>query len=44
MAGIALAGGSPVLMSMDDESLGRHLADAARRVLGRPRRREVPAS
>lgn len=44
MAGIALAGGSPVLMSMDDESLGRHLADAARRVLGRPRRREVSAT
>lgn len=40
MAGVALAGGSPALTGMDDESLRRHLADAARRLLGRPRRRD----
>jgi AcrR family transcriptional regulator len=40
LAGIALAGGSPALTAMDDESLRRHLGDAARRLLGRPRRRE----
>lgn len=40
LAGVALAGGSPALTAMDDESLRRHLGDAARRLLGRPRRRE----
>jgi AcrR family transcriptional regulator len=40
LAGVALAGGSPVLMAMDDERLRRHLGDAARRLVGRPRRRE----
>jgi len=40
LAGVALAGGSPALMAMGDESLRRHLADAARRLVGRPRRRD----
>jgi AcrR family transcriptional regulator len=40
LAGVALAGGSPALMAMDDERLRRHLGDAVRRLLGRPRRRE----
>lgn len=43
LAGVALAGGSPALTGMDDESLRRHLGDAARRLLGRPRRRENPS-
>ena len=43
LAGVALAGGSPALTAMDDESLRRHLGDAARRLLGRPRRRENPS-
>jgi AcrR family transcriptional regulator len=40
LAGIAMGGGSPVLAGMDDESLRRHLGDAMRRLLGRPRRRD----
>jgi len=40
LAGMAMAGGSPALVGMDDESLRRHLADAGRRLLGRPRRRD----
>jgi AcrR family transcriptional regulator len=40
LAGIAMAGGSPAFAAMDDESLRRHLADAMRRLLGRPRRRD----
>ncbi|MGB3439289.1 MAG: TetR family transcriptional regulator [Actinophytocola sp.] len=40
LAGVALAGGSPALMTMDDERLRRHLSEAGRRLLGRPRRRE----
>lgn len=43
LAGIALAGGAPVLKDMSDETLRRHLRDAARRLLGRPRRRESVA-
>jgi AcrR family transcriptional regulator len=43
LAGVALAGGSPALTAMDDESLRRHLGDAVRRLLGRPRRRENPS-
>ena len=42
LAGIAMAGGSPALADMDDETLRRHLADAGRRLLGRPRRRARP--
>jgi AcrR family transcriptional regulator len=40
LAGVAMAGGSPEFASMPDESLRRHLADAMRRILGRPRRRD----
>jgi len=40
LAGVAMAGGSPTLAGMDDETLRRHLADAGRRLLGRPRRRD----
>jgi AcrR family transcriptional regulator len=40
LAGIAMAGGSPVLAAMPDETLRRHLVDAMRRQLGRPRRRD----
>ncbi len=40
LAGIALAGGAPELARLDDESLRKHLADAARRLLGRPRRKD----
>ena len=40
LAGVALAGGSPALMAMDDETLGRHLGDVGRRILGRPRKRD----
>lgn len=39
LAGVAMAGGSPELAVLDDESLRRYLVDAARRLLGRPRRR-----
>jgi len=39
LAGVAMAGGSPALAVLDDESLRRYLVDAARRLLGRPRRR-----
>jgi AcrR family transcriptional regulator len=42
LAGIAMAGGSPVLTDMDDETLRRHLVDAMRRQVGRPRRRDQP--
>jgi AcrR family transcriptional regulator len=40
LAGIALAGGSPALAGLPDEELRKHLLDAGRRVLGRPRRRD----
>jgi AcrR family transcriptional regulator len=40
LAGIALGGGSPTLSALDDESLRKHLGDAARRLLGRPRRKD----
>jgi AcrR family transcriptional regulator len=40
IAGVALAGGSPALMGMDDETLRRHLADTACRATGGPRRRD----
>jgi AcrR family transcriptional regulator len=40
LAGIALAGGSPALAALPDEELRKHLLDAGRRVLGRPRRRD----
>lgn len=40
LAGIAMAGGSPAFTNLDDESLRRHLVDAARRLLGRPRRKD----
>ncbi|MFL6120961.1 TetR/AcrR family transcriptional regulator [Actinophytocola sp.] len=42
LAGVAMAGGSPALTGMDDETLRRHLVDAMRRQLGRPRRRDTP--
>jgi AcrR family transcriptional regulator len=41
LAGVAMAGGSPAFAGMDDETLRHHLVDAMRRLLGRPRRREV---
>jgi AcrR family transcriptional regulator len=41
LAGIAMAGGSPAFTGMADETLRHHLVDAMRRLLGRPRRREV---
>src|SRR6185503_11825159 len=37
LMGIAMAGGDPAFADLDDESLRRHLADAMRRLLGRPR-------
>ncbi|OLF13863.1 TetR family transcriptional regulator [Actinophytocola xinjiangensis] len=40
MLGIALAGGSPGLDSLTDDELRRHLMEAGRRLLGRPRRRD----
>lgn len=40
LAGVAMAGGSPALADMDDETVRRHLADTMRRLLGRPRRRD----
>ena len=40
LAGIAMAGGSPVLAAMTDETLRRHLVAAMRRLLGRPRRKD----
>lgn len=40
LAGVAMAGGSPALTSLDDETLRRHLADSMRRLVGRPRRRD----
>ena len=40
LAGVAMAGGSPVFTTMDDETLRRHLANTMRRLLGRPRRRD----
>lgn len=39
LAGIALAGGSPALGELPDETLREHLLDAGRKLLGRPRRR-----
>jgi AcrR family transcriptional regulator len=41
LSGVAMAGGSPSFASLDDESLRRYLLDAARRLLGRPRRRAL---
>lgn len=38
LAGIALAGGSPELADLDDETLRTHLLDVGRRMLSRPRR------
>ncbi|HEV7650342.1 MAG TPA: TetR family transcriptional regulator [Actinophytocola sp.] len=38
LTGIALAGGSPALADLPDDELRRHLLEAGRRVLGRPRR------
>jgi AcrR family transcriptional regulator len=43
LSGVAMAGGSPALASMEDESLRLCLVDAARRLLGRPRRRPAVA-
>lgn len=43
LAGVAMAGGSPALAVLDDESLRRHLSDVMRRLLGRPRRRPQPS-
>lgn len=40
LAGVAMVGGSPAFVGMDDERLRRHLADAMRRLVGRPRRRD----
>jgi AcrR family transcriptional regulator len=40
LAGVAMVGGSPEFTSLDDETLRRHLADAMRRLLGRPRRKD----
>lgn len=39
LTGIAMAGGSPDLASLDDEVLRTELLDVGRRLLGRPRRR-----
>ena len=39
LTGIAMAGGSPDLASLDDEALRVELLDVGRRLLGRPRRR-----
>lgn len=40
LAGVAMAGGSPALADLGDESLRKHLSDAVRRLLGRPRRKD----
>jgi AcrR family transcriptional regulator len=40
LAGVAMAGGSPMLAVLDDDALRRNLVDAMRRLLGRPRRRD----
>lgn len=40
LLGIAVAGGSPGLAELSDDELRRHLLEAGRRLLGRPRRRE----
>jgi AcrR family transcriptional regulator len=40
IAGVAMAGGSPALTALDDDTLRRHLADSMRRLAGRPRRRD----
>ncbi|HEX6358797.1 TetR/AcrR family transcriptional regulator [Actinophytocola sp.] len=40
LVGVAMGGNTPALAYMDDETLRRHLADAMRRLLGRPRRRD----
>jgi AcrR family transcriptional regulator len=40
MVGVAMAGGTPTLATMDDATLRRHLVEAMRRLLGRPRRRD----
>ena len=42
LSGIALAGGSPELADLPDEDLRRHLLEAGRRLLGRPRRGTAP--
>jgi hypothetical protein len=39
LRGLALAGGTPEHADIDDETLRRHLLEAGRRLLGRPRRR-----
>ncbi|MEA5364703.1 TetR family transcriptional regulator [Amycolatopsis sp., V23-08] len=45
LTGIAMAGGSPDLASLDDEELRTELLDVGRRLLGRPRRRtHLPVS
>lgn len=41
LAGIALAGGSPDLADLDDDTLRTHLLDVGRRMLGIRRRREA---
>ena len=38
LAGIAIAGGSPELADLDDETLRAHLLDVGRRMLSRPRK------
>jgi AcrR family transcriptional regulator len=40
LAGIAMAGGSPALASLDNETMRHHLVDTMRRMLGRPRRKD----
>lgn len=40
LAGVAMAGGSPAVAGLDDESLRGYLAAAARKLLNRPRRRD----
>jgi AcrR family transcriptional regulator len=39
MAGIAMAGGAPAFTLLDDEALRRHLSEAMRKLVGRPRRK-----
>jgi AcrR family transcriptional regulator len=39
LRGLALAGGDPAHARLDDDTLRRHLLEAGRRLLGRPRRR-----
>jgi AcrR family transcriptional regulator len=41
LAGLAMAGGSPALAALDDETLREALLEVGRRLLGRPRHRQA---